>query len=312
MSTFPDGVYEYGGVPVGGLKKLDMGNIYYCAATTNSLATYRFAGKHYTNDGSAMLHSTIQSALDATVTQRNDYVILLDNFTLAAALTMTKSRVHLISPQGIKVGGWVGDRSITQGAAADCITVTGNGVEIAGIWFNSYQGSDIIDVGTTWVINIHHNYFAMGATASSDNYGIVGTATIQPSIHHNFFTNHSPGAMSGTDNDIAAFIGITSGAATRGYIADNVITTGLNTAVAAAIQWSGCEVIIARNVLWESAAHGASEAGVFTLGISTAADNIIVDNKIGITTGTDAVSGGTSGESYVSNYESASGATVAT
>ena len=244
-------------------------------------------------DGDVRLFTTIQAALDACVTQRDDYVITVPgvNFTITAALTMSKSRVHLICPSGIKEGGWPGETSITQSGSADCITITGNGCEVAGFWFVPKQGQDIIDIGTTWVSNIHHNYFGMASTDGSDNSAIIGTAPIQTSIYKNWFNNHSPGAMSGTDNDLGYFIRMSSAGATRACIVDNVFISGLNTEVTAAISYVGVQAIIARNYLVEDVAHGASEAGIFTLGISVAAGNFVVDNRVGIQTAGNAIDG---------------------
>lgn len=312
MTTFGDGVYEYGGMPVGDLKKLDIGNVYYCALTTNTLAKRRFGGKQYNSDGSWILHNTIQSALDACTTQRQDYVVLLDNFSITAALTMSKSRVHLVSPQGIR-GGHPGDRSITQGtSSADVITISGHGNEVAGIWLNTVQGGDGIDMGSTWVNHIHHNYVAMAAKSSSNNSGITGTAPIQFNIHHNVLTNHLPAAVSGTDNDITAFIGYTSNVSTRGVIADNMLCTGVNTAVATGISAGGYGQFVLRNYLLETPAFGDSQAGTFTLGISSGSGAIIADNRIAISTDTNAVSGATANHLYICNYEGDDGGTLAT
>lgn len=244
-------------------------------------------------DGDVRLFTTIQAALDACVTQRDDYVVTVPgvNFTITTALTMSKSRVHLICPSGIKEGAWPGDTSITQTGNYDVITITGNGCEVAGFWLTGKQGYDTIDIGTTWTADIHHNYFCMSATDGSDNSGISGSAPIQSSIHHNWFNNHLPGAMSGTDNDLGYFIEITSGAATRAYIADNVFISGLNTEVTAGILYAGCQAIIVRNLLVEDVAHGASEAGTLTLGISVAANNFLCDNRVGIQTAANAISG---------------------
>ena len=64
--------------------------------------------------------------------------------------------------------------------------------------------------------------------------------------------------------------------------------------------------------LWEDAAFGASQAGTFTLGISTSASVLVADNRIGIGTAANGVDGGTANQSYVVNYEGTSGGTALT
>ena len=242
-------------------------------------------------DGVASCYSTIQAALDACVTQRDDYVVVVPgvNFTLAAALTMTKSRVHLICPSGIRGEGAQGDVAITQGVAADLITVTGYHCEIAGFVLHGYRGEDIIDIGTTWNVNIHHNYFAMSATAGSNNYGVIGTDVIEGCVHHNVFNNYHPGAVSGTDNDIAGFIQFATGGTMRGAITDNLCMTGVNTAVAYGIAVCGMQTTIARNYVIEDQSHASAEKGTLTIGIYAANSNFVVDNRVGIETAADAI-----------------------
>ncbi len=313
MTTFSDAVYQHGGVPVGGLESFAVGNVYFVCETSNSLYSTDFikskTGKY--EDYSERVHNTAQSALNACVAYRNDYVIVLDNLSISSALSMATNRQHLICPTGIKPN-FPGDFSITQSGSADVITITGNGCEVAGFWLINKLGQDAIDIRTTWMTHIHHNYFALKATASSDSYGIVGTSPIQFNIHHNLFNNAYPGAMSGTDNDIAAFIGITSGASTRGMIADNIMHTGANTTVAAGITTGGYGQFILRNYLWENPSHGGSDAGTFTVGISGGANCLIADNRVGLGTAANGVSGGTANQSYVENYEGTSGGTVLT
>lgn len=309
MTIAPDGLYQHGGVPVGGLDMVGIGQVYYVMPSANALYSTPFITKRVGKypDGTARVHATVQSALDVTVTNRNDYVIVLGNIDLTAALTMTKNRVHLISPVGLKPGaGHPGDWALYATAAADVITITGHRCEVAGFVLLGYEGEDIIDIGTTWDTHIHHNYFGMAATDADTNYGIIGTAPIQPSIHHNMFTNHSPGAIHTTTNDISAFIGITSAGSTRGVISDNILHTGANTVVAAGIACAGYGQFILRNTFWQDAAHGAVDAGTFTKGINCSAEVSVVGNTFGGITAGNCITGATA-DTCVSNFAGTDG-----
>lgn len=298
---------------------LGVGNIYHVvqAANTNvyNHVVANFS-QQYT-DGSVSVHTTIQSALNATVGNRNDYVIVWpdsSDYDITAALTMSKRNVHLICPAGIEGGGFPTNAArVHQNTnATACITVSADCVEIAGLFFKGEEGSDIITLSSTrWHAVIHDNFFGIAATASSNNFGIVGTgACSHCSIYRNYFTNYSPGAMTGTDNDVAAFVSLSSNSSTRNNICDNVMMTGANTAVAAGISYAGYGGVIAGNLLWENVAFGSSQAGTFTLGISTSADVLVANNRIGIATANNGVNGGTADQSYVSNYEGTNGATA--
>lgn len=301
---------------------LGSGNIYYVMQTTNTLYSdfVRTHNRKYRNSATtSAVYSDIQSALDATVANRNDYVVVMpdsSDYDITEALTMTKARVHLICPAGLGTYGMgMNMARIHQNTAATAIiTVTGDTTEIAGLFFKGYSGADIITLSSTrWHNLIHDNFFGLSATASSSNTALAGTGAVShPSIHHNFFTNYSPGAVTGTDNDVAAFIGLTSASSTRGLICDNLFTTGVNTAVAAGISVAGLEFFILRNYMFESPAFGSSQAGTFTLGISTSAGCFVSDNRIGIGTPANGVSGGTADQSYVTNYEGTSGGTLLT
>lgn len=269
------------------------GNVYWVKQTAAS--EYNAFKREYNvtyKDGTESVRTTIQAGLDATTANKDDYVLVTpDNsdYDSVAALTMSKSRVHLIAPAGLGHRGFPSNavRMHQNTSATDCITVSADTVEIAGFFFKGYLGADIIGLGsaTRWHPHIHDNFFGMSATDASENYGIKATGACSHfSIHDNFFTNYSPGAMSGTDNDLGSFIYFSSASCTRGLIRENIIYTGHNTEVTAAIQYSGCGCFIIDNFLAETAAHGASEAGVLTLGINVAADNILMRNLVAMTT----------------------------
>jgi len=306
-----------GGLALG----MGVGNVYHVVQAANT-AVYAhvqrdYAGKY--SDGSNAVHVTVQSALDATVANRNDYVILWpdsSDYDSTATIAMSKRDVHLICPAGLGHQGFPPNAArIHQNTAATaCITITADAVEVAGIFFKGVEGGNIIDLtGTRWSPHIHDCFFGIAATASSGNYGIYASGACSHfSFHDNMFTNYSPGAMTGTDNNIAAFIGITQNSSTRGLIRNNIMHTGANTTVATAINCAGYGCFILGNYLWEDVAFGGSQAGVLSLGISTSADCLVADNRIGMTTANAAngVISGTANQSYVVNYEGTTGGTL--
>jgi len=96
---------------LGGTFGLGFGNVYYVCQSTNTLPyadlVKKYGGRQY-DDDSYILHTTIQSALDATVANRNDYVIVVpdpSDYDITAALTMSKARTHLICPAGLGYNG---------------------------------------------------------------------------------------------------------------------------------------------------------------------------------------------------------------
>lgn len=300
---------------------LGVGNVYYVVQAANA-SVYSHMIKNYQrrySDGSAAVQTSIQAALNATVANRNDYVIVMpdsSDYDITAALTMTKKSVHLICPAGLGCQGFPANAArIHQNTAATaCITVTGDAIEIAGLFFKGVEGGNIIDLsGTRWHPHIHDNFFGIAATAASNNYGIYADGACSHfSIHDNYFTNYSPGAMSGANNAVAAFISIAEGGSTRGLIRGNFMHTGGNTTVAAAISCGGYGIFIVDNYLWEDVAFGATEAGILTLGISTSADCFVANNRIGIATEANGVNGGTANQSYAANYEGTNGGALLT
>jgi hypothetical protein len=302
------------------------GNVYYVCQAANTIPyrdlSLKFGGQTY-SDGSQILHTTIAAALTATVANRNDYVIVVpdsSDYDVTATLTMDKARTHLMAPAGIGWGGITGNsvRIHMNTAATDTITVSADNTEIAGFFFkhdaSSTSGNTITYSGTRWCANVHDNFFGMYATAATNNYGIYAAGAMNHyAIYNNYFTNYSPGLNTGSNNTILAFIGITSGSSTRGVIRNNIMLTGVNTTVAAAINDAGTGTVIMDNLLYENTANGGNDAGILTLGISTGTDALVVRNLIGMATANaaNAVSGGSANTSYILNYEGTSGGTLA-
>jgi hypothetical protein len=303
MPRIPGSV-NFSSPPMNFLNNPSAGNVYYVMQSANAMYA-AFANTHggLYRDGTAILHTTIQSALDACTANRNDYVIVMADsadYDITATLTMSKARTHLIGAGGNGWGGMQANvcRVHMTTAATDYITVSADTVEISGFFFkqdSTSRGNIVTLSGTRWSPWIHDNFFGMSATASTSNYGIYGAGAVSHAvIERNYFTNYNPGAMTSTDNDIAAFVGLTSASSTRGVIRDNIFKTGMNTAVAAAINCPGEGYIISGNILHQDVAFGGSEAGTLTKGIIGGTNTSLVGNMFtGGVTVNNMVSGGT-------------------
>lgn len=272
-------------------------------------------------DGVARLYTDIQSALDNTVANRNDYVIVepaTADYDITAALTMSKARAHLICPAGIGWGGMPGNAARVHQTTATTqnIVVTADCIEIAGFFFKGYDGTakdapSIIHLsGTRWCPNIHDNFFGCAWTAAGTGYGILADGACSHfSIRDNYFTNYAPTLLTGTNNAGTAFIGITSSSSTRGLISDNQLLTGPNT-TCSGIVTTGPGMVIEDNLIMESAPFSTYDAGVLTKGINASADTFCVGNRFQIATGGDAITGPTTNKCCVDNWQGDSGNTI--
>lgn len=267
-------------------------------------------------DGTVRLHATIQSALDAAVTNRDDYIIVLpdaNDYDITEPITVTKDRIHIIAPSGLGHKGFPSNSvRVHQETAAEAIfTVTGHAVEIAGFFFKQSTGDGIdFSTGTVWHPHIHDCFFGMACTDGTDAYGITGTGAVNHySIHDNYFNNYSPGAISGTDNDLGSFIYFSAGGCTRGLIKDNIFMTGANTEVTSGIVAMGIDIIIDNNILAESKASAPTEDGTLTKGITTGPAATVCRNLFSMD-GDNEVTGGAANESYVQNFEATTGGVV--
>jgi len=298
--------------------QMGVGNVYYVIqANHGEVAELTdYYEKTYV-DGSTAIQSTIATALTASQAERNDYIVCRpdnDFYATSATLTMDKNDVHLIAPDGFGKNGYANFRTVIQETGSYALlTVTGHGVEIGGFFFAGKQGYSIITygTGTVWAAYVHDNYFGMNATSgNTNNYGVYSGGSLNNyCIRDNTFSNFSPGATTGSNNAIAAFIGVTSGGSTRGLIKGNVLYTGSNTTVAAGIKAMSYEGTVIENYLWEDIAAAGVDAGTFTEGIRTGGNSFVARNVISIATAGNAVEGGTADQTHILNYEGTDGGT---
>lgn len=318
MSNFPDMVTEYGGVPIGGLALMGAGNVYFVVQSGHTAYSYfkdRFEGRRYQNDNSALLHNTITTALTATVSGRNDYVIVMpdsNDYDEGATLTMNKDYVHLICPAGLgsTYGASTRAATIDPNAAAHAITITGRGCEVAGFWIRGYAEKYCVQVSGNgcW---IHHNHCAITNTSTTGSAagGIdVTSSGYEARVESNYIFSNA-----GNDATIAFGIQI-SASASRSQVLGNYIAVFNGNTMSNGIKMNdGCAMYVCdNNVLCESTAGGGVTAGTLSIGIYGGDSGLVTRNLIGIATENNAVNGGTADQTYVINYEASGGGTAAT
>ena len=300
FSNYPNGLTSFG-LPV--LPSMDVGNVYWVNNSPTSgkglNMTRRYGDARY-DDGTLVLGTDIQLAIDKCVGGRNDYVMVgTGAYTLTALLNMAgKSSVHLIGQNGL--GCSVG----SVGAAA--LTQTGN---YAVVNLDSYQelaGFQIVNLAaygavtwnsaSSWRTNIHHNYFHVVNPGSSTT--VVGSATGNANSHgliaKNVFRTYVGGALE-------AVIGFGSGGAVD--VIDNIIIH----ATGGAANYGIYNDTVLGCTMGNIVSNGGT--GTINTGIRSHATSCTANNRVmGCTA---AISGGTDEKSYSQNFSAASGGATA-
>jgi hypothetical protein len=127
----------------------------------------------------------IQAALDACVTGRNDYVLVLpsnNDYDLETKLTMSKRDVHLIGMDYLSNKQETGSNSATKLhmiADDDMILLSGGNCEVAGFYLKNYnnQSTIMMSGAVADCAHIHHNHFGMYATTTSGVPSIDASAS---------------------------------------------------------------------------------------------------------------------------------------
>ena len=184
-----------------------------------------------TVSGAATDQLAIQAALDACVSGRGDYVIIMpgsgNDYDLGAALTMTKNDVHLVSFEGLerdpnRVGA---SRQVVLEqtyAASNVVDITGQNCEFAGFYIKNKANYSVVQTGATaHSAYIHHNlmYMVNSTTMALPVVDLLTThGAIYCTVSNNYFTS------SGTGTVLSA---ITAGAASTGtMITRNIVMVG--------------------------------------------------------------------------------------
>lgn len=277
-----------------------VGNVYFVCVTGSTTPYAHLIDYQQTTylDGSTAVQPTITTALAATVSERNDYVIVMPDATdynQAATSTMAAMSSHLICPAGIGPDvGCLRAATLYSGAAAHGITISGKACEVAGFWIRHYADKYGIYVGTAMANGpwIHHNDFAMeGSGTLGCGVKLIGNVAGSNIEKNFFFDNVSDGTLIGA-------ISCDNGAS-RTFIKDNVIMiSGGSTTVTKAIEIKTNEAWcwIDGNVICEAPSSTVS------IGIQSSVNTVVSRNMIAITSSGNAVNGGTSAESYIRNW----------
>lgn len=293
---------------------LGVGNIYYVIKTTEAFYP-TFIEDHEVayRDGSSSIHNTIQSALDACVECRNDYVVVMpsdSDYDLTTALTLTKKSVHLIAASVFYETGCNNAVRVHQTGAYPIAVVSDSAVEIAGFYFKNYATKGgIIIANSSYGLSIHHNYFAMNLDGATNepmlgpyisNTG--GDAGAWSTVEKNFFQSQAGGSAT-----IAAIIRFNA-PATGTRVQHNDIQIGdTNNTATVGVQVDSEKGIVSDNNFY--AAQTATGAGVFTHAISVAAGGCAFGNRANVAD-SEIVTGGTDEKSFVNNQNSVAGGTV--
>ena len=317
MTTSPDMLYHMGGVPVGGVEAFGAGQVYYVCQTTNALyATDWIQSKFGAyKDGTERVHTDIQSALDVTVSNRNDYVIVMpdsSDYDITAALTLEKHRVHVLAasiPQFATYNMVRIHQTTADVAAFQVSTAHLASVEVAGFFIKCATDAPGIHLGTvpSWHLNIHHNFVGIATSDGDGIGGIAGTgACNHAAIWHNYVNGYSPASTKTVDS----FITLASGS-TRSIVSDNWLVAGSGLVAAKGIDCSSAvDAMVYNNKLHEGASALGATAGTFTIGIHTSFNNFLYDNYFMMGTPANGIVGGTSSQTALRNYEGTNGSTV--
>lgn len=240
------------------------GRVFWVKQTTASDYVPFVAEHPAYEDGVEAVYTTIQAAIDASVTNRGDYIYVTSDgadYDSLTTITVDKDRLHIIAPQGFDGGGLGANNSVRLHATGDVpiFTVNNGTTEIAGFFMKCATDQPAVTFATgLFHIEIHHN-FVGGATEDGDGVGLIYTAgyTNHASIHDNFFDG---GYVPGTTKTIAGAIVLSSSSCTRNIIANNIIVTGAATTFTKAIHAGGVGTIVRNNELFEYPDGTFSEA----------------------------------------------------
>lgn len=315
MSTFPDGIFQYGGVPVGGSPiGLGVGNVYYVIQSTNA-AYQDFIEERqgiYNNDGSWRVHATIASALAATVDERNDYVIVMpDNadYDITATLTMDKKCVHLICPAGLgyDVGSNNAARLHQNTTDIPAITLASGSAscEIAGIYFKNTASSAAAgaviyaESGGGYCSNIHNNHFGMVLSGGTNSPMIAqaNDGLLYSTIHRNRFIT-----TTGTSATIAAVVLIQGPATGVTVNSNDFVISNTCTATTVITNESVMGSIKFNTATACGAQPGGAGEGQITNAFAVAASGSCIGNLGAVKTAT-LISGGTASQSFCFNWD---------
>ncbi|KKL51555.1 hypothetical protein LCGC14_2294320 [marine sediment metagenome] len=293
---------------------MGVGNVYRVIKSSESYFNdFRADHDFEYSDGSRSVHADdgsgdgIQSALDACVANRNDYVIVQpseSDYDLTAVLTLSKKSVHLLCPAGfgLERGSTNAARLEQTTASTEIFIVSGASVEIAGFYLKHKQNVTAIQLNTAgaYAPNIHHNNIAMNTTSTTSQAMIhaVGDGGAYGDIHHNWI--YSSG---GNDTTIAAIIAIAA-SATMAEVTNNQITIGDGLTATVGIQNLATKGMVADNRFGQAGADSTWTHCIQVSSFGNAIGNrgVVADGII--------VVGGASDSSFSDNMNGVNGGLI--
>ena len=287
---------------------LGIGNVYRVLPSTETYYNQFVADyQDEYSDGTSVVHTTVQSALDACVAWRNDYVIVqpTDGFSIATALTMSKAHVHLICPSGLRGQAGFGAAYLFQtGAAEKVIEISAKGCEVAGFQFLNYVNVNhiLIDSGghNAW---IHDNFFHLRGSTTEGVAAIqTGSGVYYTLIVHNNFQPSISGIT------FASVIAIDQSDNGWSKVTDNSILISDGCTATIGIKATGYKAEVSRNIVAELPVSGGAGAGTVTTCIVYDEGAIAVDNRLCVANTADLSGGGTN--TAQNNISGASGGAI--
>lgn len=295
---------------------LGIGNVYHVMKTSETYFKQfeeDMQGEH--TDGSLIVHADagtgdgIQSALDACVANRNDYVIVYpsqSDYDLTVALTLSKKAVHLICPAGMNSYGIGANNAVRleQTGSVPIMEVSDSAIEIAGFYLkNKATKGGIIISNTSYGLNIHNNYWAMNLSGATNEpmlgpliSNTTGDAGAWSTYERNFFQSQA-----GANATIAAIIRFNS-QATGVRICNNELAIGdTNNTATVGIQNHSVKGIVRDNIFHQHVT--GSGAGLFTHCVQIHASGTAYNNLGNVADGK-LVVGGTNVFSFIKNFNS--------
>jgi len=288
--------------------ELGMGNIYHAClsyyAGPYAMLKLRFGGQHY-EDGSKMLYTDINDAIDACVSGRNDYIIVYPGpWGVDELIDMSaKTDIHMIGAGGLTQDiGSSGPAYIVQTGNFHTIEL-GSWCEVAGLQIWNKSGYTAIHSNLKQGINVHNNFIRMSASA-----GICSGINIEGAYGNNYNRVEA--------NKLHHYAGTAGG---------SCITTGNGTG----IDTCRNEVVVFGGVTYDygifnnspggqandnliTECGGTAGGGTITVGLQIRTDNgnSAMGNRIGVATGR-GLAGGTANRSFVQNFDAHAGGAVA-
>ena len=323
ITNFPNGITSFGNLVLGGL---GVGNVYFVCNTANT-ALYtdllkKFGGERYADDSAILYPHTasgatvtingLQNALNACLSSRNDYVIVMPSeadYDIILALTTSKKAVHLICPAGLgNSKGATNAARIHQNAAYPVITLSQSSIEIAGLYIKNYPQyagfyavNNVANVGV-YGCNIHHNTFTMRSTTTSAKPMIDfnGDAGAWGSIESNWF-------ITAVSNATYTSIIHIDASATSARVKYNEITIGDGCTATIGISNAAVKGVTSFNIFSECGGDGVASGGTIAAAVSIHATGAAIGNR-GAVDGGHLLAGGTTDHSFCDNIDGATGA----